>query len=214
MSVTVSSAEALRILDFAEANEPDTLDKVEQRIGALGEPSPAPDVALNRLLDLGPCSFLSGDGLCAVYPVRPDACRACLVWHPPEFCGREDFDMATPSELNERRVDVVYGCMLAEIDAGRRPFWGQLAPMVWALRAHRRAYLDGVDLSHVIEERWQQSELIEFPRRGGALADIRAYLESERESLRGIFEQEPSPMGFPRASEAPNRDYLAAFPLD
>ena len=45
-------------------------------------------------------------------------------------------------------------------------------------------------------------------------AEIRAYLESERDSLRLIFDREPSPMGFPRAAEAPDRDYLAAFPLD
>ena len=214
MTVTVASDEALRMLEFVEANQPALLDKVDRRAQALAEAPPAPDAALNALLDLGPCTFLTAEGRCGVYKVRPDTCRACHVWHPAEYCGREDYDMCTPAELNALRVEAIHARMLAEIEAGRRPFWGQLAPMVWALNKHRGAYLKGADLSRVIAEQWQDAELIEFPCPGGTRAEIRSVLESEREALRLIFDEEPAPMGYPRAAEAPDRDYLAAFPLD
>ncbi len=213
MTVTVSSAEALGIVELTESRRPGLLDAISGSLATLAPPR-SPDAAIDALLDLGSCAFLDAERRCTVYEERPDACRACYVWHPAEQCGRREFDMCTPAELNALRVDVIHSRMLAELDAGRRPFWGQIAPMVDVLARHRRAYRDGMDLHDAVDPAWLESELIEFPQPGGSAADIRGFLEAERATLRRIFEEESSPMGYPRGAEAPDRDYLAAFPLD
>jgi len=89
-----------------------------------------PVEAQNALINLGPCIFLNEASTCEVYQARPDACRACHVWHTAEHCGREDYDMCTPAELNALRVDRIHQLMLEELNLDRRPFWGQLLPMI------------------------------------------------------------------------------------
>ena len=78
--------------------------------------------AQNALIDLGPYIFLNEASTCDVYQARPDACRACHVWHTAEHCGREDYDMCTPAEFNALRVDRIHQLMLEELNLGRRLF--------------------------------------------------------------------------------------------
>lgn len=173
-----------------------------------------PVEAQNSLIDLGPCIFLNETSTCDVYQARPDACRACHVWHTAEHCGREDYDMCTPAELNALRVDRIHQLMLEELNLGRRPFWGQLLPMIVTLDEFQGPYLAGGNLADHVDQRWLQSELIEFPASGRSLSEVRTFLESERVRLRILFRSEENPMGFPRAADAPDRDFLKAFPLD
>jgi hypothetical protein len=162
--------------------------------------------ARNSLIELGPCVFLDQAKCCGIYEARPDACRVCHVWHAADYCGREDYDMCTPAELNALRVDRIHEVMLAEFAAGRRPFWGQLLPMTAVLGEHRERYVQGEDLSALVDPVWLATELIEFP--------TPSVLESERARLAQQFATEENPLGHPRAAEAPDRRYLDAFPLD
>jgi Fe-S-cluster containining protein len=198
-TIFLSSAEALRIID---CRRPDGTQTAQLQTIDLSNAA----TARNSLIDLGPCVFLDEAKRCSVYDVRPDACRACHVWHAADYCGRDDYDMCTPAELNALRVDRIHELMLAEFAAGRRPFWGQLLPMTAMLAAHRERYLRGEDLSTLIEPAWLTAELIEFPSP--------AELESERKRLADVFATDENPMGHPRAADAPNRGYLAAFLQD
>jgi Fe-S-cluster containining protein len=198
-TVYISSAEALRVVEF---RLPDPAHTARLQTLDLSTPS----TARNSLIDLGPCVFLNEAGCCGIYEARPDACRVCHVWHPADYCGREDYDMCTPAELNELRVDRIHEVMLAEFAAGRCPFWGQLLPMTAVLAEHRDCYLQGEDLSTRINPAWLDAELIEFP--------TRSQLEAEKLRLAHQFAAEENPMGLPRAADAPNRAYLAAFQQD
>ena len=198
-TVYISSAEALRVVDFARPDPAQT-----GRLQTLDLSSAA--AARNSLIELGPCVFLDETGCCGIYQARPDACRVCHVWHSADYCGREDYEMCTPAELNELRVNRIHEVMLAEFAAGRRPFWGQLLPMTAVLAEHRDVYLRGEDLSTLIDPTWLATELIEFP--------TRSELESERARLARQFATEENPMGLPRAADAPDRAYLAAFQQD
>lgn len=198
-TIFLSSAEALRIVD---QKRPDP--EQWSLLRTLDCSSSA--AARNSLIDLGPCVFLDETKRCSVYEARPDACRACHVWHPADFCGREDYDMCTPAELNALRVDRIHELMLAEWTAGRRPFWGQLLPMTAVLGEHRERYLHGEDLRALIDPSWLVTELVEFP----SLAE----LERERVRLAQQFATEENPLGHPRAENAPDLAFLAAFPLD
>ena len=173
-----------------------------------------PVEAQNSLIDSGPCVFLNEAGRCGVYEARPDACRACHVWHAAEHCGRDDYDMCSPAELNALRVDRIHQLMLQELDLGRRPFWGQLLPMIATVDRFRGPYLAGENLANQVDPNWVHSELIEFPSNGESQTDIRMFLESERQRLKMLFKTEENPMGFPRAADASDRAFLAAFPLD
>jgi Fe-S-cluster containining protein len=198
-TVLLSSAEALRIVDY---RRPDPAQA--RRLQTLDLSSAA--AALNSLIDLGPCVFLDEAKCCGVYEARPDACRVCHVWHAADYCGREDYDMCTPAELNALRVDRIHESMLDEFEAGRRPFWGQLLPMTAVLSEHRDRYFRGDDLSTLIDSAWLAAELIEFPSA--------AELKSERTRLAQQFSTEENPMGHPRAADARDRSFLAAFSQD
>ena len=198
-TVYISSAEALRVVDY---RRPDRAQA--QRLQTLDLSDTAS--ARNSLIDLGPCVFLDKAGCCGIYEARPDACRACHVWHAADYCGRDDYDMCTPAELNALRVDRIHELMLAELVAGRRPFWGHLLPMTTVLGEYRDRYLQGEDLSAVINPAWLTTELIEFPAPGE--------LESERARLAQQFTTEENPMGQPRAAAARDRAFLSAFPED
>lgn len=211
MTVVATSAEALRLLDLLDADPGAAgigaeravrMERLESALSALV----SADAAKNHLLDLGPCVFLNERGDCGVYEARPDACRACYVWHEARFCGREDYDMCAPAELNALRVDKAYERMLAEYGARRKPFWGFLLPVVWLAEQRREDYFRGADLSQELDAAWIDTELIEFPSR--------EELERERVENARMFAEEESPMGFPRATRAKNRAFLDAFALD
>lgn len=205
-TIFLSSAEALRIHNFVENTPLHSQWRV--RAASLRD-LVFEDAASahNSLIDLGSCVFLDDTRRCGVYDVRPDACRACHVWHPAEFCSREDYDMCTPSELNALRVDRIHELMIEEFKQGRFPFWGQLLPMIAVFDEHKERYLNGEDIRSRIEPLWLETELIEFP-------DDRAFLEADRARLKQLFAEEENPMGYPRVAASPDRSFLAAFPLD
>lgn len=195
MTVIVSSAEALAIVDEAPA--------ITGRIGPLMERL-TPDATLDDLLDLGPCVYLE-NGKCMVYASRPDACRACYVWHDSAYCGHPNFDMCVPSELNHLRLLSLRERMTREFELGRRPFRGYLLPVVSLLAKRREAYLGGEDLRRGLDPRWLRHDLLEFP--------TRAQLRKEADDLDQVFDREYNPMGFPRAERAKDRSLLEAFDL-
>jgi Fe-S-cluster containining protein len=204
----------LRMLEFVGENSDLRADWQRRVVCLRKNPNDDPVEAQNALIDLGPCVFLDEAGSCGVYEARPDACRACHVWHTAEYCGREDYDMCTPAELNALRVDRIHQLMLNELDLGRRPFLGQLLPMVATLDEFQGPYLAGENLANQVDATWIQSELVEFPASGQSLSEVRTFLEKERVRLGTLFRSEENPMGFPRAADARARDFLKAFPLD
>ena len=195
MTVIVSSAEALRIVD----EEPAFAEQVDNLIQRL-----PPMPKLDDVLDLGPCVFL-GAGNCSIYDSRPDACRACYVWHDAHFCGRNDFDMCTPAELNSLRLQHLHQRMTGEFAQGLRPFRGYLLPAVWLICRHRAEYLRGENLAPLANPDWIKTELLEFPTREALL--------SEKAEHDAVFAEEENPMGFPKAGRAKDRSLLAAFDL-
>ncbi len=208
MSVLMTSAEATRLVD-ALRRRPDfdaLRAKITARAAELERALPAsPQAALDALLDLGPCVFLE-DRKCSVYPARPDGCRAAFVWHEPWYCGRPQYDQCVPAELNAERVEQVYRLLLAELDAGRRPYIAQILPAAWLMLEHGAAYGAGADLAERIDPAWIAAELVEFPAREQAIR--------ERDQHRAIFRDEPDPLGSPRASQCRSRDELRAFRTD
>ena len=195
MTVIVSSAEALALLDAAPAFG----DRIEQLMVRL-----TPGATLDDLLDLGPCVYLE-NGKCAVYATRPDACRACHVWHDAAYCGHPSFDMCVPAELNQLRLLSLRERMTREFELGRRPFRGYLLPAVWLLGQRREAYLAGEDLSLELDPGWLRHDLLEFP--------TPAQLREEADEIDRVFDREYNPMGFPRAVRAKDRSLLEAFDL-
>ncbi len=201
MTVIMTSAEGLELLAHPAAIA--RREAIQQRAASLPR-NTAPTEALDALLDKGGCVFLDHHN-CGVHAARPDGCRAAYVWHEPWFCGREEYDQCVPAELNALRVARVYERMLAELDAGRKPFWGFILPVAALLAEHGEAYRRGEDLASLCPAHWLQSELIEFPSRDRLLAER---IEHER-----IFEEEPEPLGGKRAANAPTRSHLDAIPL-
>ncbi len=195
MTVIVSSAEALALVEEAPA--------FAERIAGIACRLDA-DASLGALLDLGPCVYLS-NGMCQVYPVRPDACRAAHVWHDESFCGRPEFEMCIPAELNKVRLEHLRRRMLHEFDLGRRPFRGYLLPAVWLMGARRADYLAGADLAADSLRPWRGTDLLEFPTHEELLAEGR--------ELDSIFREERNPLGFPRADRATDRRLLEAFDM-
>ena len=191
----VSSPEALALV----RNAPEFTAAVESAAARL-----SPVAGLNELLDLGPCVYLA-DGECQAYDSRPDACRACYVWHDSRYCGRQEFDMCTPAELNQLRLQRMSERMLGEFARGRRPFRGYLLPAVWLMSKRCDDYLAGVDLCAASAERWTRTDLLEFPTEEA--------LRRERSDFEAVFRDEYNPMGFPRAARARDRRLLDAFDL-
>jgi len=197
--VIVSSPEALRLVNEA----PEFAQAVSTAVARLALKTTAEE-ALNSLLDLGPCVYL-GDRKCQVYESRPDACRACHVWHDAWYCGREDYDMCTPAELNSLRLGHLHERMVGEFAAKRRPFRGYLLPAVWLMQRRRAEYLAGEDLSVGLDRRWIDADLLEFP----TLDE----LTTEKAGLDVEFANQDNPMGFPRGGRVENRAMLKAFGL-
>ena len=198
MTVLISSAEALAVVEGASDWAPQWRSRMKD-LKKWVERDDAPEEARDALLDQGPCVFLAG-GKCGIYPVRPDSCRACLVWHEPWYCGRTDWQMTTPAELNQLRIESVYARMLAELDQGRTPFWGYLQPAVWAADRYRAEYRAGEDLRDHIPRRWLQTELIEFPTRKRILEE----LEDHRTEF-----QRKRPFDQPKGKDIRTREDLA-----
>ena len=191
----VTSPEALELVRDA----PGFTDAVDSAVSRL-----SPDADLNELLDLGPCVYLA-DGECQAYDSRPDACRACYVWHDSRYCGRQEFDMCTPAELNQLRLQRMSERMLGEFARSRRPFRGYLLPAVWLMARRLDDYLAGADLRATLAERWTRTDLLEFPTEEA--------LRRERSDFEELFRDEFNPMGFPRAARARDRRLLEAFDL-
>ncbi len=85
-TIFISSAEALRMLEFVGENS-DLRAEWQRRVVRLRENhADGPVEAQNALINLGPCIFLNEASTCEVYQARPDACRACHVWHTAEHC--------------------------------------------------------------------------------------------------------------------------------
>lgn len=194
-TVIVTSPEALALVRDA----PEFTDAVDSAVSRL---SPVAD--LNELLDLGPCVYLA-DGECQAYDSRPDACRACYVWHDSRYCGRQDFDMCTPAELNQLRLQHMSERMLEEFARGRHPFRGYLLPAVWLMSRRFDDYVAGADLRATLAERWTRTDLLEFPTEEA--------LRRERSDFEELFRDEFNPMGFPRAARARDSRLLEAFDL-
>jgi Fe-S-cluster containining protein len=208
MSVLITSAEAARLAahlrsrgDFSAIRK-----AISGKAGELRRALPAPPAqAVNALLELGPCVFLD-KGKCGVYEARPDGCRAAHVWHESWYCGRAEYDQCVPAELNEARVAEAFRLTLAEMDAGRKPYWGQILPAVWLMLERGEAYLAGEDLAPGLDPAWTSCELIEFPSREQALR--------EQAEHAAMFRDEPYPLGSPRASECRSREDLRVFRVD
>lgn len=199
MTVLITAPEAIAIAS-------ESTDVWSGRIEGLEVSEDAtPEEARNALLDQGPCVFLDS-GNCGVYQDRPDACSACNVWHEAWYCGRPDWEMCTPAELNQLRIESAYRRMLREIEGGRRPFWGYLLPATALAFEHGGAYGTGADLRGFTPEAWLRSELIEFPTKERLLDEMADHART--------FRLEANPMGSPRGSDAPNRQYLAPFRED
>lgn len=201
MTVIMTSAEGVELLQHPVAQA--LQQQITQRAASLPAAT-APDAAVAALLDQGPCVFLE-NRRCSVHRSRPDGCRAAHVWHESWYCGREDYDQCVPAELNALRVARVYERGLAEMDAGRKPFWGFILPVAALLQEHGEAYADGEDISSLAPANWIASELIEFPSR-------QRLLDEQTEHQR-IFAEEIAPLGSPRAADARSRSHLAAFPV-
>lgn len=208
MTVLMTSAEALRLAGHLRARpdfEP-RCEAIRGKCDRLRESLPAsPDQALNALLDLGPCVFLER-GNCGVYSDRPDGCRAAHVWHEPWYCGRPEYDQCVPAELHHARALQAFELTLAEMDARRRPYWGQILPAVWLMIERGEDYLAGGDLACCLDPAWIASELIEFPTREQVLR--------EQSEIETAFQTEDYPFGAPRASECSSRTDLQAFRVD
>jgi hypothetical protein len=95
--------------------------------------------------------------------------------------------------------------MLAEIEAGRKPFWGFILPVVALLAEHGAEYESGSDVAALAPAHWLESELVEFPSR-------QRLLDEQAEHSR-IFAEETAPLGSPRAADATSPSHLAAFPV-
>lgn len=208
MSVLMTSTEALRLSDALRRRSDAAALRglIAGKCAQLRRALPAaPNEALNALLDLGPCVFLESKK-CSVYEARPDGCRAALVWHEAWYCGRPEYDQCVPAELNQARVERVYTRMLEELDAGRKPYWGQILPAVWLMLERGGDYLSGADLAAGLDPAWIRSELLEFPGRDRILR--------EQAEHGAAFRDETYPLGSPRGSECRSREDLRAFRVD
>lgn len=76
-----------------------------------------------------PCPFLSTEGVCLAYEVRPSACRMHLVTSAPELCSvevGETDDYNIPERVEDMRDDIAPINSAVNRDQG----WGQMAIMI------------------------------------------------------------------------------------
>ena len=106
----------------------------------------------------------------------------------------------------EARVARAYELMLAELDEGRKPYWGQILPAIWLMLERVDDYTSGADLAADVDAEWIAAELLEFPER--------ARLIREQAEHEAVFRNEDYPLGSPRASECGARDDLRPFRTD
>ncbi|MCD6056012.1 MAG: hypothetical protein K0R12_974 [Gammaproteobacteria bacterium] len=76
-----------------------------------------------------PCPFLSTEGVCLAYEVRPSTCRTHVVTSPAELCSAEvsdsdDYDI--PERIDDMRDEIAPLNIAVNGDSG----WGHLAIMV------------------------------------------------------------------------------------
>lgn len=219
-SVVISPSEALRVLDYVDSlpTEKSTrfrerwetrMEQLEHELTHVEDEKEA----LNTLLNFGSCTFLENH-LCGVYPGRPDACRSFYVWHSADKCGQPSIEMCPPAELAHLRIEQLYATLLEEAEAGRIPFWGHLMVMVGLMDQHRDAYLEGADLSQLVNPIWLQTGLIHFIKPESTDESIVTFLKNEQAEYAKLFNEEPRPMGLPRIANVQHRSELDAFVLD
>lgn len=155
---------------------------------------------------LGPCPMLA-DAQCTAYAERPVACRTQFVWHDARACDAPGFVACTPAEFLEVRYLAFLDSLIAEADAGRVPFWGELGLMLAVLERHGCDYREGVDLRPRLDPRLCAEGWLKFapgedaPQRASALR-ARREQESER------FANRPAPLGMPRILRTADRSSL------
>lgn len=219
-TVIVSTVEAGRVLDHFEAQSSQSgsefrkrwqqnVARIRKHLAADMSEQDAIDVLVNQ----GSCVFLSGK-LCGIYEARPDPCRSFYVWHSPEYCGRLDFDMCSPAELKEVRINQLYDAMRREIRAGRIPFWGHLLVMVSIMDQHRAAYENGEALCGRVDPIWSQTGLVRFFDPRATRSDMESVIDSEQAEFKRLFAEEPWPLGAPKVANTTSRQELDAFPID
>lgn len=213
-SVQATSGEVVGLLEFLDRMEPARSAPLKSawRVRAalvLAEISGPAANPLGALVGSGPCIFLDGDR-CGVYPARPDTCRAFHVWHSAKLCGDSGYEMCLPAELAELRTKRLFAALREECAAGRLPFYGHLLPMVDLVDSRLEEYRRGEDLARYADRRWMEAELITFL--GCSRDGIEASLRADEATLARIYEEEPWPLGHPRADFVTDRAGLAAFP--
>lgn len=165
--------------------------------------------------DAAPASCpLLVDGLCIGYAARPVSCRTQWVWHAAAHCDATDpaaGRACTPSELLELRYLAYLDDLIAEADAGRVPFAGEVGVVLRVLDAHGEDYRAGADL--------RRGERLDAPDRwrlrfapGDGPGDMAERLRARRLAEADRFAREARPMGMPRLRAARSRADLA--PLD
>lgn len=109
LTVNCSLAEALAVARVLDAPLRALLDAAAARIVAHArECTDARTFLSSYRRAVGPCPFLDADSNCAIYAVRPLACRALLATRPPDWCG------VNLAELAEFERDA----FLASLDRG------------------------------------------------------------------------------------------------
>lgn len=98
LHVRASGVEALAIAARLDAVVKERLAGYVQRLRIEADAADSLlDFLRRQRREVGACPFLDGAGECAVYPVRPLACRALLATRPADWCG-VDFSSLHPLE--------------------------------------------------------------------------------------------------------------------
>lgn len=155
---------------------------------------------------LGPCPMLA-DAQCTAYVARPAACRTQFVWHDASACDAPGVMACTPAEFLEIRYLAFLDDLIAEADAGRLPFWGELGLMLAVLERHRHAYRAGTDLRQLLDPRLCTEGWLKFAPGDDAAQRARA-LRARREQESERFATRPAPLGMPRVLRATERSSL------
>lgn len=160
---------------------------------------------------LGPCPMLV-DAQCTAYTARPVACRTQFVWHDAKACDAPGLMACTPAEFLAIRYLAFLDHLIAETDAGRVPFWGELGLMLAVLERHGPEYRAGADLRQRLDPRLCAEGWLKFAP--GDDAEQRASaLRSRREQEAERFANRPAPLGMPRILRADDRSPLQPIVL-
>jgi len=121
LTVSVTFGEALTVAGYVVATRPDLIPRLEATAARVA--TYADRDARRRAVI--PCAFLEADGSCAVYPVRPMACRGanspdarlCGPRNDPEGVNLVPYHVPTRKSLLENMLDLT---VLNNLVTGRR----------------------------------------------------------------------------------------------